>query len=226
MIQAILTDIEGTTSSIRFVHDTLFPYARKHMATFLREHASEPAVREQLDAVSEEAGTPLCLDMAIQTLCDWIDADRKSTPLKALQGMIWEHGYRDGELIGHVYPDAVEAMRMWHAHGLRLAIYSSGSVQAQKLIFGHTAYGDLTPLFTDFFDTRIGHKRESQAYQNIASAMAMPATDILFLSDVEEELDAAAAVGMATCQLIRPDEGIPGSGHPKAVDFSGIVIPE
>ncbi|MGB1580752.1 MAG: acireductone synthase [Nevskiales bacterium] len=224
MIKAIVTDIEGTTSSIAFVHETLFPYAREHIAEFVRRHADEPVVREQIDAVSAEVGATLCLDMVIQTLCDWIDADKKATSLKALQGMIWEQGYKNGELKGHVYADAVDALRQWHAQGLGLYVYSSGSVQAQKLIFGHTAFGDLTPLFSGYFDTRIGHKQSPAAYQSIATQIDLPAEQRLFLSDVEAELDAAAEVGMQTCQLVRPGEGLPGHGHTQARDFSEIAL--
>lgn len=224
MTQAILTDIEGTTSSIAFVHETLFPYARRRMADFLQAHADEPAVREQIDAVSAQAGGGLCLEMVVQTLQDWIDADKKATPLKTLQGMIWREGYASGELQGHVYPDAEAALRTWHARGLKLYVYSSGSVEAQKLIFGHTEYGDLTGLFSGYYDTRVGHKRESAAYEAIAADIGMPASEMLFLSDVAAELDAAAAAGMQTCQLIRPGEGEPGEGHAHAVDFSQIQL--
>ena len=224
MIKAILTDIEGTTSAISFVHETLFPYARQHLGDFLKSHASDPAVREQLDMVSAEVGTPLCLDMAIQTLCDWIDSDKKATPLKALQGMIWAQGYASGELKGHVYADAVEALRGWQAQGLKLYIYSSGSVQAQKLIFGHTDVGDLRPLFSGYFDTRMGHKREASSYSAIADEIKLPAQSILFLSDVEAELDAAKQAGMQTCQLVRPGEAEPGTRHQRAADFSEITL--
>lgn len=223
-VKVILTDIEGTTSAIAFVHETLFPYARENMDGFVRRHADEPEVRTQLDAVSELVGTPLCLDMIIETLCQWIDEDRKATPLKTLQGMIWAEGYQRGELKGHVYPDAVDALRDWHARGLKLYIYSSGSVQAQKLIFGHTEYGDLQPLFSGYFDTRVGHKREADAYRKIADQIASPAENILFLSDVGEELDAAAEAGMQTIQLVRPGEGVPAPGHNHATDFSVITF--
>lgn len=221
-IQAIVTDIEGTTSSISFVHEILFPYARAHMDSFLRAHADEPEVQRQIDAVSAEVGSALCLDMVIETLCQWIDEDRKATPLKTLQGMVWAEGYASGELKGHVYADAVERLRSWHAEGLRLFVYSSGSVEAQKLIFGHTDYGDLTPLFSGYYDTRIGHKREARSYVSIAGDIGMPAGDILFLSDVAEELDAAAESDMRTCQLVRPGEGKPSGRHVEVVDFSAI----
>ncbi len=221
-IKAILMDIEGTTSAISFVHETLFPYARQHMDAFVREHASRPEVQTQLDAVSEMVGTPLCLDMAIETLCQWIDEDRKATPLKALQGMIWARGYGSGELKGHVYPDVVPALKAWHEKNLGLYVYSSGSVQAQKLIFGHTEYGDLTPMFSGYFDTTVGHKREADSYLHIAEVIGLPCDEVLFLSDIVQELDAASEAGMHTTQLVRPGEGVAGDWHPIAIDFSSI----
>ncbi|MCB1728275.1 MAG: acireductone synthase, partial [Gammaproteobacteria bacterium] len=139
MIQAILTDIEGTTSSISFVKDVLFPYAREHMRDFVQTHADEVPVRQALDDVDNAVGHLLNTEDAIDQLIMWIDQDRKITPLKALQGLIWEAGYRDGDFHGHVYPDAVDRLRRWQADGLRLYVYSSGSVYAQKLLFGHTA---------------------------------------------------------------------------------------
>ncbi|HET8705244.1 MAG TPA: acireductone synthase, partial [Pseudomonadales bacterium] len=133
----------------------------------------------------------------------WIEQDKKITPLKTLQGYIWAKGYADGELIGHVYSDAVENLKKWHEQGIRLYVYSSGSVAAQKLIFGHTEYGDLTYLFTDYFDTHIGGKREPMSYHEIARKIELPASEILFLSDIVFELDAAAAMGIRTIGLDR-----------------------
>ena len=136
MIKAVVTDIEGTTSSLSFVKEVLFPYARTHLAAFVRDHAQEPGVTLQLDAVRLEAGDPaLSQEAVIDQLIAWIDQDRKITPLKALQGMIWENGYRNGDFQGHIYADAEQALRDWQARGLALYIYSSGSVQAQKLLF-------------------------------------------------------------------------------------------
>lgn len=222
MINAILTDIEGTTSSISFVHDVLFPYARERMAEFIRRYAEVPAVAGLLDDVRQEAGKELDVEGCIAELIGWIDEDRKATPLKALQGMIWENGYRQGDFTGHVYADAEAGLRRWHAQGIPLYIYSSGSVHAQKLLFGHTEYGDMTPLFSGYFDTRIGHKREAEAYRRIVAEIGLPAEDILFLSDIAEELDAASEAGLKTTQLVRDDKVVPAEGHPQTASFDTI----
>lgn len=220
-IKAILTDIEGTTSAVSFVFDVLFPFAVKHLPDFVREHAGEPAVAAQLEAVRAESGEPEAdVERVIAILLEWIAADRKATPLKALQGMVWEQGYRAGQLKGHVYPDAVEALRQWHAAGYVLYVYSSGSIQAQKLIFGCSEAGDLTPLFSGYFDTTSGGKRESESYARIAAAIGRPAGEILFLSDVVQELDAAREAGMATCCLAR--EGGELAGHHTVASFAAI----
>lgn len=222
MIRAILTDIEGTTSSIRFVHDILFPYARAHMAEFVRCNAEDPHVVPFLNDVRLEAGADLDLDGIIVQLLNWIDADRKSTPLKALQGMIWEAGYRQGDFTGHIYPDAAAQLHSWHAAGLRLYVFSSGSVQAQRLLFSHSDAGDLTALFAGHYDTRIGSKQDPAAYHAIATDIGLPAQDILFLSDIRAELDAARTAGMRTTMLVREDGGQDAGPHPQAADFSQI----
>lgn len=221
MTKAILTDIEGTTSSLSFVKDVLFPYSRARMADFVRAHASEPAVRAQLGEVGKALGRKLSDDETIAQLVAWIDEDRKITPLKALQGMIWEAGYRHGDFQGHVYDDVARQLRAWKDRGLKLYVFSSGSVLAQKLIFGHTAFGDLTPLFAGHFDTAIGNKRDVAAYRAIAEKIGLPAAEILFLSDIREELDAARAAGLRTAQVLR--EGVtPAAGHPQARTFDDI----
>ncbi|AHL75139.1 haloacid dehalogenase [Stutzerimonas stutzeri] len=203
-IKAILTDIEGTTSAVSFVFDVLFPYAQEHLPAFVRSRAQEPAVAEQIEAVRRESGEPDAeLERVAEILLEWIAADRKATSLKSLQGMVWAEGYRAGQLKGHVYPDAVEALRRWHEQGYALYVYSSGSVQAQKLIFGCAEVGDLTPLFSGYFDTSSGHKREMDSYVRIAASIGLSASEILFLSDVVEELDAARQAGMYTCGLVR-----------------------
>ena len=225
MIRAIVTDIEGTTSSIRFVHDVLFPYARERMAAFVRAHAEQPQVAAELDAVRREAGAALDLDGVIQQLIAWIDADRKSTPLKALQGMIWEAGFRNRDFTGHVYADAVRHLKDWHARGITLYVFSSGSVQAQRLLFGHSDAGDLTPLFSGFYDTRIGAKREAAAYSAIAADIGRAPADILFLSDIEGELDAARSAGMQTLWLVRDAEPDPAAAHRQVKDFDAIPLP-
>lgn len=224
MIKVILTDIEGTTSSIDFVHQTLFPYAKKHMRAFIREHADSEEVQQQLFEIERIEQDALSLDAAADVLERWIAEDRKVTPLKALQGMIWRQGYEAGELKGHVYADTPEYLRQWHAQGLKLYVYSSGSVEAQKLIFGYTAYGDLTSLFSGYFDTRVGGKREVSAYQAIVKQIGVAASEILFLSDVGEELDAARAAGLATAQLIRDAKAVSFPAHPQASDFSKVSL--
>ncbi|WP_137806739.1 acireductone synthase [Pseudomonas sp. G(2018)] len=220
-IKAILTDIEGTTSAVSFVFDVLFPYAAKHLPTFVSQHAARSDVTEQLDAVRRDSNEPDAdVERVIEILLGWIAEDRKATPLKALQGMVWEQGYQAGQLKGHVYPDAVEALQRWHQAGYQLFVYSSGSIQAQRLIFGCSEAGDLTPLFSGYFDTTSGPKREAQSYANIAQAIKLEASQILFLSDIVEELDAARMAGMATCGLAR--EGGELVGHITVDSFARI----
>lgn len=222
MIRAVLTDIEGTTSSIRFVHDVLFPYAREHMAEFVHCNAEHPRVVSHLNDVRLMTDAELDLDGIVAQLVAWIDADEKITPLKALQGMIWEDGYAKGDFTGHVYPDAVKGLERWSGSGLKLYVFSSGSVQAQQLLFGHSDAGDLTPLFTGYYDTRIGNKREPAAYAAIAADIGLPAADILFLSDIREELDAARTAGMHTVWLVREGQHDPAAPHRQAVSFEDI----
>jgi enolase-phosphatase E1 len=224
VIKAIVTDIEGTTSSISFVHDVLFPYARARMREFVLANADRPEVTEQLDAVRRLLDGSADLEAVVQQLLDWIDADKKVTPLKTLQGMIWAQGYADGDFHGHVYADACEKLRDWQARGVALYVYSSGSVQAQKLLFGHTRFGDLTPLFSGYFDTTIGSKLEAESYRRIASELGLAAGQILFLSDVVAELDAARSAGMLTCCLVRDGGVADVSGHPQVHDFEAIDL--
>lgn len=220
-IKAILTDIEGTTSAVSFVFDVLFPYAARHLPGFVSEHAAEPAVAEQVEAVRRESGEPdASVERVVAILLEWIAEDRKATPLKALQGMVWEQGYRAGQLKGHVYPDAVEALRRWHAEGYRLYVYSSGSIQAQKLIFGCSEAGDLSPLFSGYFDTTSGPKREAGSYRRIVEAIGLPAEEVLFLSDVVQELDAAREAGLPTIGLARAGGEL--AGHPTVASFAVI----
>lgn len=196
MTKAILTDIEGTTSSIYFVADILFPYARARLADYCAAHPAAVApILAEVEAI--EPGDP------IATMTRWIDEDRKITPLKTLQGMIWDAGFTSGAFKGHIYPDAVSGLRRWHEAGLGLYVFSSGSVAAQKLIFGHSEAGDLTSLFSGYFDTTTGPKREAVAYARIADAIGLPPGDILFLSDVAAETDAAKAAGMQALLIDR-----------------------
>ena len=230
MTQAILTDIEGTTSSISFVRDVLFPYARRALPDFVREHGQEPEVRRWLDLVAAENGG-LCQDaMIVETLQGWIDQDRKHTALKALQGMVWEAGYANADFTAPLYPDVPPALARWHAAGHALAVYSSGSVPAQKLLFAHTDSGDLTGLFSGWFDTAIGGKREADSYARIAQALDTAPGDILFLSDVVAELDAAREAGLRTTLIDRredypqPRTGEAAHRHPRATGFDGVDL--
>lgn len=223
-IKAIVTDIEGTTSSLSFVKDVLFPYARAHMAEFVRAHAREPAVRQELEVARRLSGNPLSDEQVIEQLIRWIDEDRKITPLKTLQGMIWQEGYRKGDFKGHLYEDTARHLKKWHEAGLRLYVFSSGSVQAQKLLFAHTDYGDMTPLFSGYFDTHIGNKREADAYRKIAASIGIQPGDILFLSDIKEELDAARAAGMQVSWLVRDGVPDPNAAHRQIRNFDEVAV--
>lgn len=222
MIRAIVTDIEGTTSDIRFVHNVLFPYARQHLAAFIRENQDNAEVAAALNAVRIEAELPEA-DLATITeiLFSFMDQDRKSTGLKALQGMIWRAGYVNGSFTGHLYPDVLPALKTWQQQGIKLYVYSSGSVAAQKLLFGYSDEGDITGLFSGYFDTHVGAKREVNAYHTIAAEIGLPADQLLFLSDIYQELDAAAEAGWQTLQLIRGDADNQ-SRHRQVNNFSQI----
>ncbi len=226
----VLTDIEGTTSSIAFVRDVLFPYARRALPGFVRARGNDPEVRRWLDAVAAEHADARDDDAAVALLQRWIDEDRKHTALKALQGLLWNDGYRDGAFTAHVYPDAVATLRAWHFAGIPLAVYSSGSVAAQRLFFGHSDVGDLRGLFSAWFDTTAGPKREAASYREIARRLGCSAGGLLFLSDVVEELDAARAAGLRTVLVDRredyptPRDGEALHGHPRVERFDDIDL--
>ena len=213
---AVLTDIEGTTTPMAFVHEVLFPYARARLAGWCQVHCDAPVIGE----VARLAPGAMVVD----TLLGWMDRDEKITPLKTIQGMIWAEGYAKGEIVGDLYPDVAPALRRWAGAGVRLYVYSSGSVDAQKLLFGHSRAGDLKPLFQGFFDTRLGSKRSAQSYADICRGTNVSGGECLFLSDVEAELDAAAQAGLRTCQLVRPqDRTVAGSRHAVAADFGEVA---
>jgi enolase-phosphatase E1 len=224
----ILTDIEGTTSSISFVRDVLFPYARAALPSFVAHHGNDPDVRRWLDAAALDIGGVVADDCIVEVLQQWIDEDRKHTALKALQGQIWRDGYASGAYRAHIYADAAEALSRWHAAGHQLFVYSSGSVAAQRQFFGHSEAGDLLPLFSGFFDTEIGGKREVESYGRIVKQVGAPASAILFLSDVVEELDAARTAGMRTVLVDRLEDypqvrlGDATHGHPRVERFDQI----
>ncbi len=212
---AVLTDIEGTATPIAFVHEVLFPYALARLPAFCRDHDGDPLM-DEVRRLAE--GGPLA------TLQGWMARDEKITALKTIQGMIWAEGYARGDIAGRLYPDVAPALRRWAKAGLRLFVYSSGSVAAQKLLFGHTPDGNLTGLFSGFFDTGAGAKRDTASYAGICRGANVTPGEMLFLSDVVAELDAAAAAGLLTCQLVRPEDGtVAGSAHPVAADFAEVA---
>jgi enolase-phosphatase E1 len=223
-IRAIVTDIEGTTSSISFVKDVLFPYARKRLPAYVETHADKPEVQHWLHEAAKEAGLiEASRQEVIELLQRWIDEDRKSTALKALQGMIWKDGYEEGEYRAHMYPEVAARLNAWRGEGLHLYVYSSGSVPAQKLFFRYSESGDLTPVFSGYFDTETGPKRETQSYQRIVEAIGERPEHVLFLSDIVEELDAAQAAGLKTGWLLRPPLDIPAQPrHPAYTSFDAI----
>jgi enolase-phosphatase E1 len=213
---AVLMDIEGTTTPISFVHEVLFPYARDRMADWCAAHADAPVLAEVRALAPEQKPEA--------ALLGWMAADAKVTPLKTIQGMIWAAGYASGDILGKLYPDVPPALRRWAQGGVKLFVYSSGSVEAQKLLFGHTEAGNFVPLFQGFFDTRVGPKREAASYALICRGANLTPGDVLFLSDVEAELDAAQAAGLKTCQLVRAADGTQASArHETAADFSEVA---
>lgn len=224
-VTTILTDIEGTTSSISFVKDVLFPYASEKMASFVAEHRENPEIAAILQETRDEMGQADASDEdVVARLRGWIEEDRKVTPLKAIQGHIWRRGYEQGDFKSHVYPDAREYLYRWREGGFNMAVYSSGSVQAQHLFFGYSDQGDLRPLFDAWFDTTTGSKKEVDSYRAIAAELEKPASQILFLSDVVSELDAAAQAGMKTCLLVRDGGPCESKDHPVARDFSEVAF--
>jgi len=224
---AIVTDIEGTTGSIAFVRDVLFPYAHEHIADFVARRGDEVDVRAALRDAATEAGEPDADDARIVAILrGWMDDDRKATPLKTLQGLMWAEGYDASGLRGHVYPDAAEALRAWHAAGIVLYVYSSGSVAAQKLLFGNSSEGDLLNVFSGFFDTTIGMKTDPASYTAIARAIGREPSTLTFLSDREAELDAAHAAGWSAIALVRPADVAPGtvSKFPAISSFAQLTV--
>ncbi|MFT5032206.1 MAG: enolase-phosphatase E1 [Bacteroidia bacterium] len=223
-LKAVVTDIEGTTSSISFVHDVLFPYAAAKLPDFVREHAQAPPIRAILSEVAVEAGLAAAdLSGQITQLLQWLRDDKKITSLKSLQGHIWEAGYRQGDYQAHLYGDVAPSLQQWQREGLSLYVYSSGSVLAQKLFFEFSEVGNLLPLFSGHFDTTVGAKREVESYRRIARQIDITAQHLLFLSDVVAELDAASAAGFQVCLLQRPGNAAAGNhDFPVSESFADI----
>lgn len=226
--EAVLLDIEGTTTPISFVYSTLFPYAASRLHDFVVEHFEEPDVHRAVDQLFREYehekddqvpnwAAPEDMEGAVAYLLWLMEQDRKSTGLKAIQGLIWEEGFRQGALSGAVFDDVPEALRRWTSSGKNVYIFSSGSVLAQKLIFSRTAFGDLSNLLSGYFDTEIGPKRETSSYSAIAREIGLSPSSVLFISDVPEELAAASAAGMQTLLAMRP-----GNKEVNAADFKRV----
>jgi enolase-phosphatase E1 len=221
-LRGVLLDVEGTTSSVQFVYDVLFPYARRELADFLRRRWDEPAAAKARRMIAPDADR----DGLIAEVNRLMDGDVKATGLKELQGLIWQEGYDAGRLRSHVFADVAPALRRWKDAGLELRIFSSGSVAAQKVFFAHTDAGDLLGLFGGHYDTTTGPKREPESYRRIAADWGLPSDAILFLSDVTQELDAAAAAGMRTGLVVRPGNAAapPGQPHPTFTSFDQIAL--
>jgi len=205
-VRAVLLDIEGTTTPIAFVHEVLFSYARTHLREFLEKHLQDHDVQSDVELLRAEAGTNLTdnLEALTKHINSLIDLDRKSTGLKSLQGKIWQQGYADGSLQAQVFADVAAALARWRVAGLSINIFSSGSVLAQQLLFGHTEAGDLTPFINNYFDTSVGRKGEAGSYRRIAETIGVEANEVLFISDVVTELAAAREAGMGTLLSLRP----------------------
>lgn len=224
---AVVVDVEGTTSTAGYVVDTLYPYSRKRFRPLLVERADDPEVVRAVAQVRELAGIPDAgPDDVVAALENWLDRDEKVTPLKTLQGLIWSAGFAAGDLTSHFFPDAIEALRRWRAAGLTLFVYSSGSVAAQRAYFGHSSEGDLLPLIEGLFDTEnAGPKRQASSYERITAAIGTPPGRTLFLSDLPAELDAARAAGWQTALVQRPGEpdaaADPGT-HPVVGTFAEV----
>jgi len=225
-IRFILTDIEGTTSSVSFVYEVLFPYFRNNLPR-LESLLHIPEVHEAFEQTIEEAQRLEGINLyetskIIETLGRWSLEDKKITPLKTLQGILWQEAYEKGEIKGHIYPEVADQLHAWREQEIRLGVFSSGSVAAQQLLFGHSEAGDLKPLFEAWFDTKTGGKRESATYEKIAEQLKLQAGQILFLSDIVEELQAAEEAGLQTVQLLRP--GTTAAWKNTAPDFKEIKI--
>ncbi|GBR01405.1 acireductone synthase [Acetobacter oeni] len=218
--KVILLDIEGTTTPVSFVHRVLFPYARKILPDLIKRRRHDPVVEQALAATKLLAPGK----EPAEQLLTWMNEDAKVAPLKTLQGQAWAEGYADGTLVASLFPDVPPVLRAWYQTGLTLAVYSSGSSAAQKLIYAHTTDGDLTSLFSAFLDLEMGGKKDTASYRKIITTQGWVASDVLFVSDVVAELDAAGSAGMLTCQMVRTeDETVAGDDHPVAHDMTEVA---
>ena len=218
-MKAVILDIEGTTTDINFVHKVLFPYSREHMEAFLSENQQTPSIKIIIDSIKKEfLEDTSSLEEVLGLIKNWIDTDQKIPQLKQLQGILWEEGYKKNIYQGHIYADVVPCIENWRKQGMKIFIYSSGSVKAQKLLFQHTTEGDITDLFDGYYDTGVGHKKEVQSYKNIIEDIDIPGSEVIFLSDIEDELNAAEQAGLNTYHVNR-DGLYSDSKHPIIDNF-------
>ncbi|WP_297455398.1 acireductone synthase [Persephonella sp.] len=226
MVTASLIDIEGTVSPITFVKDVLFPYSEEKMEKFIKENKDKPEIKNILQQVQGIEGKDMDIDEIIQILKRWIKEDRKIAPLKDIQGFIWKEGFESGQIKAPLYEDAYRKMKEWKEKGYKLYIYSSGSVQAQKLFFSHTDKGDILDWFSGHFDTKIGNKKESESYRKIAQEIGLKPEEILFLSDNLDEIKAAAQAGMKVYRLVRPQDAeyIENFEYPQIKSFDEVQL--
>jgi enolase-phosphatase E1 len=211
-VSRVVLDVEGTTSPAAFVCERLYPYARTRFPRWLAEHGADADTARAVEQVRERIGGPAgqpaaSIGQVVAVLEDWSRRDLKVTALKTVQGQIWAHGFAAGDLTAPFFPDVIPALRAWRAAGLRLYVYSSGSVSAQRGWFGHTPDGDVRPLLSGYFDTETAGPKKAQAsYQTIAAAIGCAAGQVVFLSDSAPELDAARAAGWRTVGVRRLGE--------------------
>jgi enolase-phosphatase E1 len=222
-IQVVLCDIEGTTSSLSFVQDVLFPLSYDRMEGFINQNWSSDLIRQEIQQIKSKTGNA-DPDEVIKTLRSWIKEDRKESPLKSIQGKIWKDAFESGKIQGHVYQDVPRNFRKWGNSGIRICIFSSGSIEAQKLLFRYSEAGDLSQFISAYFDTTTGPKKESSSYKTIATELSLPAADILFLSDIQSELDAARTAGMQTTQMLRQGVTPNSSSHQTVASFDEIIL--
>lgn len=223
-IRAIVVDTAGTTTDLEFIQDVLFPYSVKALPEFLEQNQHNVLVENCIADTRDIALEPEAdLARVAEILQLWVSEDRKATPLKTLQGLIWKQGYARGEFKGHIFPDFVEAIARYSEQKVRVYSFSSGSVDAQKLLFSHSDDGDLTHMFSGHFDTRTGNKLDKQAYSNILNTISLSPRQVLFVSDVVEELQAAEAAGLLTCQMVRSKQQVTGK-YRQINSFEDLII--
>jgi len=228
--KGILLDIEGTTSSVHFVYDEMFPFAKREIPGYVESHWGEEELVHALNLLAVDAGHESLAvwcgkeseyqqkKTAIAEAMNQMESDAKATGLKQLQGLVWESGFKSGELQAHIYEDVLPAIQAWSDLDKDIRIYSSGSIGAQKLFFSHTIQGNILPLIRGHYDTTTGPKKEVTSYETIVEQFGLAAEQILFISDIVDELDAAAKAGLQTALSSRPRNAEQPAGHSRPCD--------